>query len=162
MIKVPASFKTAPGSNHRLFGLCGTFDGNKDNDLQGIGSSAVYTDVKEFAKLWSYDSTCLEPTTEIARYAPEGQVAAIANAERLCSAILTDAFAACHAKIPVQGYQTMCMKDVLNCNYNLRSDCVCNALSLYARACQKIANVTLSWRSASLCRKSLKLENLIN
>eukprot|EP00795_Rhopilema_esculentum_P013727 gene13727-4647_t len=151
MIKVPSSFKTAPGSNHRLYGLCGTFDGNKDNDLQGIGSSAVYTDVKEFAKLWSYDSACAESTTAIATYAPRGQTDALANAERMCSAILTDAFAACHAKIPVQGYQTMCMKDVLKCNYNLRSDCVCNAFSLYARACQKIANVTLSWRSASLC-----------
>ena len=154
MIKVPDSFKTATGSNHRLYGLCGTFDGNRANDFTGI-DNIVLADEKEFAKKWAYESSCAETSLAMpAYYSPTGSnEAAILKAEQLCSVLEKDIFEPCFPKIPVEGYKKLCMKDVLLCNYNVRSDCICNAISLYSRTCQQIANVTLAWRSPSLCRK---------
>ena len=152
MIKVPESYKTKPGSNHRLYGLCGTFDGNKDNDFLSVSGTQSYSNVNDFVAQWK-QNTCTESNLQPAYYAPSGHEAAIANAEKECSVIDSSVFSACHASIDRLPYKQMCMKDVVHCNYNMRSDCVCNSLSMYSRACQNIANVTLSWRSSSLCRK---------
>ena len=154
MIKVPPSFKIAPGGSHRLYGLCGTFDGDKSNDFMTIASTKPYTDVKDFTNKWIYSSgSCTETNLSPPKYEPNGAQQAMSYAETLCSSIDSGAFVACHSAIDRNPYKTMCMQDVLHCNYNVRSDCVCNALSMYSRACQKIANVTVAWRSSSLCRK---------
>ena len=152
MIKVPESYKTKPGSNHRLYGLCGTFDGNVNNDFLSVSGSTQYTSVNTFVAQWK-QNTCTETNLSPKYYAPSGQEAAIANAENMCSIIDSSVFSACHSSIDRQPYKSMCMSDVVHCNYNVRSDCVCNSLSMYSRACQKIANITLSWRSSALCRK---------
>lgn len=154
MIKVPESFKTKPGSNHRLYGLCGTFDGNPSNDFLSVSGSTPYTDVETFANQWKQGEKCVETNLAPASYAPSGESKAIETAQKLCSVINSISFAACHASLEPRPYITMCMHDVVKCNIDLRSDCVCNALSLYARSCQTIANITLSWRSSALCRKS--------
>ncbi len=156
MIKLPDSYKTKPGSNHKIFGLCGTFDGNKDNDFVGIDEVKI-DNTKDFAKKWLSEPSCVETSLDMpAYYSPTGSnEKAIQKAEELCSVIQKDIFAPCFPHIDVVGYKKLCMKDVLLCNYNLRSDCVCNSISLYARACQQQANITLNWRSSTLCRKLL-------
>ena len=156
MIKVPDSFKSKAGSNHRLYGLCGTFDGDKSNDFTGIGSTTSLQNINDFSAAgMAFDDKCKETSLAApSYYAPDGnQQAAVTYAEKLCSVIETDMFAPCFQKIPVGGYKAMCMKDVLHCNYNKRSDCICNSLALYARSCELNANITLTWRSSSVCRK---------
>ena len=55
-----------------------------------------------------------------------------------CGVIDTDTFKPCYSKIPPDQYKIICMQDVVNCNFDMRSDCMCNSLSLkksYAGTC---------------------------
>ena len=153
MIKVPNSFKTKEGSSHQLYGLCGTFDGDRSNDFLSISGSTPYSSVESFTAQWKQGAECKENNLSPPNYSPASGVDPVSHAQKLCSVIKTDPFLACHSSIPVASYENMCMHDVVKCNFDKRSDCVCNSLAMYARACQKRANTTLSWRSASLCRE---------
>ena len=153
MIKVPETYRTKPGSNHRLYGLCGTFDGKSANDFS-IMSGTIEKKVNEFAQGWKAKPLCTETQLSMPKIFSPGVAVdeTVAKAESACSVIEQDAFAPCFSVVPVKAYKTQCMKDYSLCNYTARSDCVCNSLTLYSRACQE-KNVTLKWRTSNLCRK---------
>lgn len=166
MIKLPDTFKTGLDGQHQVFGLCGTYDDNPENDFaspQGIVAESVNT----FIQSWREDRDKCDSKTEIKTpppcYSPSNSInEGMMRAQDICKVLDGPKFAGCKKYIPTQEYKLMCMSDVCACNSTSRSDCVCKALSLYARACH-VYMETLeqhkqdwsikNWRSDGLCGK---------
>ena len=162
-ITLPDSFRASHGNIHKINGLCGTPDGDISNDFVDYTNSKRKTP-QEFAR--NYQTNAGKCTEDLKMsslfYDPQDNAEAIYQyAETVCDVINTDAFKACHGTIPPEQYKIICMQDLVNCNFDIRSDCMCNSLSLYARACQKYG-AEISWRKPDLCRKSHTMVLLVN
>ena len=156
MIKLPDSYKS---SKVPIKGLCGNYDGDQSNDLMGLDNK-LYTrqNIDDFGKSWSHDPLCIKPPVKPQACTPlpgESYQQALSRAERICEQINTAPFSSCHPKLGSKEFKYMCIGDVCACNTTARSDCPCNALSMYSRACAWNHNITLNWRSSALCRESL-------
>ena len=155
-ITVPDSYRTVKKKNHRLVGLCGNLDGDNTNDwvdFNGIQRNSA----NEFASVFqSNKGSCSENLIQKNLfYNPTGNYDfEYENAERICSVIETEAFEPCHELVDYETYKLICMQEVVYCNYNLRSDCVCSSLSLYSRICLKLGT-EIKWRTPDLCCKKL-------
>lgn len=152
-ITVPDKYKTVEGGNHRLSGLCGNLDGSPNNDLVDF-TGAKRKGIYEFSKVYLKGDECVENLSVTSLfYNPYNNTERVfANAESSCDIINSEAFKPCHGVVDPDQYKLVCMQDVVNCNHNVRSDCMCSAISLYARVCQK-KGVNLHWRTDALCRK---------
>ena len=153
MITVPETFKSSP-DGHRLYGLCGTYDDNPENDFVDMLGNKVER-VEAFPDKWLDEISCSSPANPPPScYSPTGnEQEGMLHAQRECEIIMNTVFAPCHSVVPPEQYKLMCMADVCACNSTLRADCKCKALSLYARVCHMDHNVKLNWRSSMLCRK---------
>lgn len=155
-VTLPESFRNSAGDIHKINGLCGTPDGDTSNDF------VDYTNVKrdtpqQFAKMYQTNAGSCSENLKMSSlfYNPQENAEAIYQyAETVCDVINTDTFKGCHGTIPPDQYKIICMQDVVNCNFDVRSDCMCNSLSLYARACHKYG-VEVAWRKPDLCREYL-------
>lgn len=153
-VTVPDSYFTEAGANHRLNGLCGNFDGNPNNDWTDF-TGFLRTDVNLFAHVYQIDKGECKESLMLPSlfYNPDNnEDTAFNKAEAMCDVINMDAFKPCHATIFPDEYKLICMQDVISCNFNARSDCMCSSLSLYSRVCHK-HGVKISWRKPDLCRK---------
>lgn len=71
--------------------------------------------------------------------------------QSLCAdVILSDRFKPCHALVPPEAFLDNCIYDM--CEYDGMQATLCNNVEAYAEAC-KSADVTISWRNATFCRK---------
>lgn len=152
-ITVPEQYYSKTNKDHRLSGLCGNLDGNPNNDMldyKGIPRN----NAKEFAEVYRDNKKCTEDLNMNKMiYNPTNNKDDVyAKAEEICSAIELDAFKPCHSVVKHEQYKLMCMQDVVLCNSTKFDDCMCSALSLYARVCNK-ENVVLTWRKPGLCRE---------
>lgn len=152
MIKVPNEFKSTT-TGHRLFGLCGTYDGNPNNDFVDELGTQVNFDV--FPEKWKEDIQCSSsPNPPGSCYSPTNNVeAGKLYAETECGIINENTFAACHHHVDPTPYMDMCIEDVCACNSTAKSDCACRALSLYSRVCDVEYGVKLEWRNSAFCGK---------
>ena len=94
MIKIPDTFKTTPETGHQVFGLCGTYDDNPDNDYanaQGIVAGSM----KEFQNTWKQDLDSCDSKTEIKPpppcYSPTNSSISVAMsiAQEICDVLET-------------------------------------------------------------------------
>lgn len=158
MIKLPDSYKsTAAQQKVAVKGLCGNYDGDQSNDLTGLDNK-LYTKktINDFGKSWLHDTLCTKQPSKpqtCFTLAGESYEDALNRAERMCETINSAPFQPCHPKLGTKEFKYMCIADVCACNTTARSDCACNSLSMYSRACAWSHNTTLAWRSPSLCRK---------
>lgn len=153
-VTLPATFTPNSGNNHDISGLCGNMDGDISTDFIDYIHKKRST-AQEFASLYQTDAGSCKESLKMSDlfYNPQDNAELIYQyAETMCDVINTDAFKPCHSKIPPDQYKIICMQDVVNCNFDLRSDCMCNSLSLYARVCHNYG-VEVSWRKPDLCRK---------
>lgn len=156
MIKVTEKYKS--GYAHRLMGLCGSYDGNPNNDLVDISNKDYSLDeIIDFAHQWKTDPDCVSSShghTGCYHAPGKTEEQGYRAVERACSVLEGKSFEACHAAIPYKPFKIMCMRDLCACNYTKREDCMCDALSLYARVCAWYGGkIELSWRTDKLCRK---------
>lgn len=157
-ITLPESFGKE-GGIHEIEGLCGTPDGDSSNDFVDYINDNTALTPQQFAQSYQVDGgTCSENLKMSSLfYNPQDNAEAVYEyAESVCDIINTDSFKPCHSTIPPDQYKIICMQDLVNCNFDARSDCMCNSLSLYARACQKYG-VEVTWRKPDLCRKFILL-----
>ncbi|XP_065655006.1 mucin-2 isoform X5 [Hydra vulgaris] len=154
-ITVPESYRATKKKNS-LVGLCGNFDGDHRNDFVDF-SGIQRSNVKDFASVFQTNKgLCSENFTPIPFYNPTGSdIFVYENAERICSIIETEAFQPCHDVLDPEVYKLICMQEVLHCNYDLRSDCICGALSQYSRVCLKLGK-EIKWRTPALCPVTCK------
>uniref|UniRef100_A0A8B9NSR6 Otogelin like n=1 Tax=Accipiter nisus TaxID=211598 RepID=A0A8B9NSR6_9AVES len=127
-------------------GLCGNFNGNKDDDLilQNIGE---YTeDIAEFANSWavqtSDDIACVPTASDFSSPCP-------ADAEFTedvffkCQIFLQFPFLSCHESIDPYSYISSCMNDLCRVDDD---ETYCRAVTEYARACSHAGSPVRDWR----------------
>ncbi|XP_066217583.1 mucin-2-like [Saccopteryx leptura] len=136
----------------RVQGLCGNFNGQEGDDFK-TASGLVEATGAGFANTWKAQSSCRDKldwlddpcslNIESANYA-----------EHWCSLLKkTDTpFSRCHAAVDPAEYYKRCRYDTCNCQNN--EDCMCAALSSYARACAAKGVMLWGWREL-VCNKDV-------
>ncbi|XP_040111163.1 mucin-2 [Oryx dammah] len=133
-------------------GLCGNFNGLEGDDFRTAGGLVEATGAG-FANTWKAQSSCKDKldwlddpcalNIESANYA-----------EHWCSLLkkTKSPFSRCHATVDPAEYYKRCKYDTCNCQNT--EDCLCAALSSYARACAAKGVMLWGWRE-HVCNKDL-------
>ncbi|XP_004389475.1 mucin-2 [Trichechus manatus latirostris] len=133
-------------------GLCGNFNGLESDDFQTAGGLVEATG-SCFANTWKAQSSCQDKldwlddpcslSVENANYA-----------EHWCSLLKKREipFSRCHSAVDPTEYYKRCKYDTCNCQNN--EDCLCAALSSYARACAAKGIMLWGWRK-HICNKDV-------
>ncbi|KAL6085445.1 hypothetical protein STEG23_022751, partial [Scotinomys teguina] len=133
-------------------GLCGNFNGLESDDFMTSGGLVEATGAG-FANTWKAQSSCHDKldwlddpcslNIESANYA-----------EHWCSLLKRSEtpFARCHSAVDPTEYYKRCKYDTCNCQNN--EDCMCAALSSYARACAAKGVMLWGWRE-QVCNKDV-------
>ncbi|XP_070344624.1 mucin-2-like isoform X1 [Equus asinus] len=136
----------------RVQGLCGNFNGLEGDDFQTAGGLVEATGAS-FANTWKVQSSCPDKldwlddpcslNIESANYA-----------EHWCSLLrkTESPFGRCHSVVDPAEYYKRCLYDTCNCQNN--EDCLCAALSSYARACAAKGVMLWGWRE-NICNKDV-------
>ncbi|XP_076461744.1 uncharacterized protein LOC143294198 [Babylonia areolata] len=130
----------------KLCGLCGNYDGNKDNDFTTEGGTLVNY-AGAFGTAWKRTELGEAPCPDSSQQ-QTCDVAVARRALHRCAALKTDpAFAACHGAIVVDTYLQTCKFDC--CNKD-EDSCNCKSMEAYSRACMD-RGVSLNWRKVDRC-----------
>uniref|UniRef100_A0A8C5P1V2 Mucin-2 n=1 Tax=Jaculus jaculus TaxID=51337 RepID=A0A8C5P1V2_JACJA len=133
-------------------GLCGNFNGLESDDFTTSGGLVEATG-SGFANTWKAQSSCHDKldwlddpcslNIESANYA-----------EHWCSLLKKSAspFGRCHLAVDPTEYYKRCKYDTCNCDDS--EDCMCAALSSYARACAAKGVMLWGWRER-VCNKDV-------
>ena len=73
-------------------------------------------------------------------------------AQKQCSILASDLFAACHPVEDHTKYMERCVYDTCACNQGGDCECLCTAIAAYAHVCAN-KGYPVSWRSNDLCRE---------
>ncbi|XP_072277620.1 mucin-2-like [Pyxicephalus adspersus] len=140
-IKVTSEYKG------KICGLCGTYDGNRNNDFT-TRSNAVVASTEEFGNSWKLFPTCANGI--VYRDACSLNPYRNAWAHRKCSIINSDVFSACHPYVDPSNYYQACVSDSCACNTGGDCECFCTAVAAYAQTCGEF-NICVAWRSPTIC-----------
>ncbi|KAM4845226.1 mucin-2 [Thomomys bottae] len=133
-------------------GLCGNFNGLETDDFMTSGGLVEATGAS-FANTWKAQTSCHDKldwlddpcslNIESANYA-----------EHWCSLLrkADSPFSKCHLAVDPTEYYKRCKYDTCNCQNN--EDCMCAALSSYARACTAKGVMLWGWRE-HVCNKDV-------
>ena len=147
---------TVPGNyRDKTCGLCGNFNGNKDDEFQ-LPDGKMTKDVTTFGASWKVgvpgvvcEDGCVGDSC------PKCPASEMKEIDSDCS-ILTDPkgpFAVCHAVIDPASYYRDCVYDVCVAGAKGHTQMLCHSINAYVIDCQDIGTKVLNWRSQSLCRK---------
>ncbi|KAK2868903.1 hypothetical protein Q7C36_000774 [Tachysurus vachellii] len=137
----------SPQFNGNVCGLCGNFDGNANNDFT-TRSQEVVIDPVTFGNSWKVSPTCPEAlaVSDPCANNPYRE----AWAQKQCSIINSNTFAACHSKVEPASFYSACVSDACACDTGGDCECFCTAVAAYAKACNA-AGVCIAWRSPKVC-----------
>ncbi|XP_075044685.1 mucin-5AC-like [Mixophyes fleayi] len=140
-IKITSTFKG------KLCGLCGNYDGNRNNDFT-THSNAIVGNIEEFGNSWKLSSTC--PDAKANRDPCSLNPYRLSWAQKHCSIINSKVFLACHPHVDPTQYFDACVMDSCACNTGGDCECFCSAVAAYAQACGEFT-ICISWRSPDIC-----------
>ncbi|KAJ6664961.1 hypothetical protein lerEdw1_005192 [Lerista edwardsae] len=146
--KTSIFIKLGPEYEGDVCGLCGNFDGNDLNDFT-TRSLSVVGDVLEFGNSWKVSPTC--PDAKNNRDPCSANPYRNSWAQKQCSIINSQVFAACHSQVEPTKYYEACVSDACACDTGGDCECFCTAVAAYAQACNE-AGVCVAWRTPSICR----------
>ncbi|CAK6449822.1 unnamed protein product [Pipistrellus nathusii] len=141
------SLKISRASQDPLCGLCGNFNGNMKDDFETRSKYVVSSEL-EFVNSWKESPLCgdarlpVDPCSLNAFHQ--------AWAERKCSIINSQTFAACHGQVYRQPYYEACVRDTCGCDMSGNCECLCDAVAAYAKACLD-KGVCVDWRGPDFC-----------
>uniref|UniRef100_UPI001E1B11B2 mucin-6 n=1 Tax=Jaculus jaculus TaxID=51337 RepID=UPI001E1B11B2 len=141
------SIKIRRSTQDALCGLCGNYNKNMKDDFE-TRSKYVASSELEFVNSWKENPLC-------------GDASYVADpcslntfrrswAERKCSIINSQTFAACHSKVYHLPYYEACVRDTCGCDMGGDCECLCDAVAAYAKACLD-KGVCVDWRSPDFC-----------
>ncbi|XP_017898256.1 PREDICTED: mucin-2-like [Capra hircus] len=132
-------------------GLCGNFNGLEGDDFRTAGGLVEATGAG-FANTWKAQSSCSDKLDWLDD--PCALNIETNYAEHWCSLLkkTKSPFARCHSTVDPAEYYKRCKYDACNCRST--EDCMCAALSSYARACAAKGVVLWGWRE-HVCNKDL-------
>ncbi|XP_074086876.1 mucin-2 [Macrotis lagotis] len=136
----------------KVQGLCGNFNGMESDDFKTAGGLIEATG-SGFANTWKAQSSCHDRLD----WLDDPCSLSIENAnyaEHWCSLLkkTESPFARCHSVVDPMEYYKRCKYDTCNCQNN--EDCMCAALSSYARACSSKGVMLWGWRER-VCNKDV-------
>ncbi|XP_048463275.1 otogelin-like protein [Rhincodon typus] len=112
-------------------GLCGTFNGNIQDDFLSPGGMIESTP-QLFANSWRISTAC-NPGANIPEVDPcDMHQQSASYATEKCSIINSYLFASCHQYLSPDLYQQQCKTDTCKCG----ETCMCSAVAHYARQCR--------------------------
>uniref|UniRef100_A0A2K6DZI7 Mucin 6, oligomeric mucus/gel-forming/pseudo n=1 Tax=Macaca nemestrina TaxID=9545 RepID=A0A2K6DZI7_MACNE len=134
-------------SQDPLCGLCGNFNGNMKDDFE-TRSRYVASSELEFVNSWKESPLC----GDVSFVADPCSLNAFRRswAERKCSIINSQTFAACHSKVYHLPYYEACVRDACGCDSGGDCECLCDAVAAYAQACLD-KGVCVDWRTPDFC-----------
>ncbi|XP_034624665.1 mucin-2 [Trachemys scripta elegans] len=136
----------------KLQGLCGNFNGIEYDDFKTAGGLVEATG-SAFANTWKAQATCKDQVDNL-----EDPCALSFESENYaeywCSLLKNSEspFARCHSVIDPVEYYKRCKYDTCNCKNS--EECLCGALSSYARACAAKGIMLGGWRQ-TVCNKEV-------
>ncbi|CAB1446239.1 unnamed protein product [Pleuronectes platessa] len=134
-----------------VVGLCGNFNGKKDDELTAAGVTAV--NVTDWAKKLSVadgDPFCYHYCEGVCPQCSKKDRVRFTG-PKYCG-ILSDKqgpFSGCHSKVPVAEFVSDCLYDV--CVNKGRPEVLCNALNGYSTECQEAGASIKQWRELASC-----------
>ncbi|XP_027622484.1 mucin-6 [Tupaia chinensis] len=134
-------------SQDALCGLCGNYNGNMKDDFE-TRSKYVASDELEFVNSWKESPLC----GDVSFVVDPCSLNAFRRswAERKCSIINSQTFAACHTKVYHLPYYEACVRDTCGCDSGGDCECLCDAVAAYAKACLD-KGVCVDWRAPDFC-----------
>ncbi|CAM4574899.1 unnamed protein product [Caretta caretta] len=136
----------------KLQGLCGNFNGIECDDFKTAGGLVEATG-SAFANTWKAQATCKDQVDNledpcVLSFESENY------AEYWCSFLKNSEspFARCHSVIDPVEYYKRCKYDTCSCKNS--EECLCGALSSYARACAFKGIMLGGWRQ-TICNKEV-------
>ncbi|XP_023578670.1 mucin-6 [Octodon degus] len=141
------SIKIHHSSQDALCGLCGNANGNMKDDFE-TRSRYVASSELEFVNSWKESPLCGD--TRAAVEPCSLNAFRRAWAERKCSIINSQTFAACHSKVYHLPYYEACVRDTCGCDTGGDCECLCDAVAAYAKACLD-KGVCVDWRAPDFC-----------
>ncbi|XP_036431254.1 mucin-2-like [Colossoma macropomum] len=126
-------------------GLCGTYNNDTEDDFT-TSSGIVENAVLPFSQSWTMGD-CSPPDSSIC-INTENEI----FAEEKCSQLrnTSSVFARCHDYVPVGMFFDACVQRTCQCTSGLK-DCLCVALSNYAKACASQGIDIGDWRAETDC-----------
>ncbi|XP_051890123.1 von Willebrand factor [Pristis pectinata] len=134
----------------KVCGLCGNFDGNKNNDLLG-SANQLEIDPIDFGNSWTVKHLCAD-----AFQTPSpcnGNSLKQAMVENSCNIIKSSLFSECAQLIDPQPFWEICVYDACSCDSTGQCLCLCNAIAAYAHECAQ-QGILVPWRTDKLCPMS--------
>ena len=137
---------------NELCGLCGTYNGNRSDDLQRR-DGVVTTSTVEFGDSWLVPGSCTALAKRDAQGVPgcSTDPTVIQDGQTRCNVLTQGVFSACNNVVDPTPYIEDCEFDYCCCDDTDREDCYCDNLAAYAVACADAGVVLSTWRN-SFCR----------
>ncbi|XP_037398837.1 mucin-5B-like isoform X5 [Pygocentrus nattereri] len=137
-VEIPTKYR------NQTCGLCGDFNGVKDNEF--IENGAQLTE-EEYGHKWKMDAPA-ETCEEIELHTKKCQ-----SQNYLCEQLLSDpAFSNCHRLLSIEAFVEACVRDVCQCNSS-QALCLCDTISEFSRQCAHAGGKPQNWRTNYLCGK---------
>ncbi|XP_072530311.1 uncharacterized protein [Salminus brasiliensis] len=126
-------------------GLCGIYNNDTEDDFT-TSSGIVENAVLPFTQSWTIGQ-CSPPNTDLC-VNTDNEI----FAEQKCSQLrnTSSAFARCHDYVPVSSFFDACVQRTCKCTSGVQN-CLCVALSNYAKACAGQGIDVGDWRAESAC-----------
>ncbi|KAM4845225.1 mucin-6, partial [Thomomys bottae] len=134
-------------SQDPLCGLCGNYNGNMKDDFE-TRTQYVASSELEFVNSWKESPLCGDASYVVDPCSIN--TFRRSWAERKCSIINSQSFAACHSKVYHLPYYEACVRDTCGCDMGGDCECLCDAVAAYAKACLD-KGVCVDWRTPSFC-----------
>ncbi|XP_074480146.1 otogelin [Sebastes fasciatus] len=122
-------------------GLCGTFNGNIQDDFLSP-SGMIESTPQLFGNAWRVSSACSTSLSTPQLDPCDTHQQAVAYASEMCDVLNQDLFSACHEYLSPTSFHQQCRSDTCKCG----TPCLCSALAHYARHCRRFS-VIVDFRS---------------
>ncbi len=145
-VTVPSTYMGA------VFGLCGNYNGNPEDDLIVRGTTIPASGPMEFGASWSVAEIpdCVHGCTDSCQDCDPTRRSVYETSD-FCG-LLRDSqgpFRVCQTMLNPAPFFEDCVYDV--CLYNGRRDILCQAITAYVSACQATGRTISPWRTAEFC-----------
>ncbi|GFO05490.1 Bmp-binding endothelial regulator protein-like, partial [Plakobranchus ocellatus] len=139
----------------KVCGLCGNYNGVKEDDLQGLDGT-LYATGQEMGHTWRIGGTraCKSrPRLVNTESKCSNGTQALQRAHRVCSVLYGRAFSRCRQVVKVDEYVRSCVTDMCDCP--IGSYCACEVIRAYMSQCSR-SGAKVRWdRLSDFCHKRL-------
>ena len=145
--------KVSKSLQNKLCGLCGTYNGNPNDDMRKRDGTQE-TLVNKFGDSWLVPGSCIDSRK---RDAPEitgcsTDPAVIEEGKSKCGVLMGEVFSICNSFVNPAQFIENCEFDYRCCDDSNREVCYCSVLASYAAACADVGVTLSTWRN-SYCRE---------